>query len=85
MVRRGRSPPVATSPSGQRRLDELDQEGTEARAERDYQDLRRSRSAAAPLPYEDRVAAWIRLRDETVRRRASGPQGSAGGNPTTSS
>ena len=68
MVRRGRAAPVTPPSSSQRRLDEAFGEHDEARAESEYRDLRESRASHAPLPYEERVAAWVREREEAIRR-----------------
>lgn len=68
MVRRGRAAPVTPPSSSQRRLDEAFGEHDEAREESEYRDLRESRASHAPLPYEERVAAWVREREEAIRR-----------------
>ena len=54
--------------SSQRRLDEAFGEHDEAREESEYRDLRESRASHAPLPYEERVAAWVREREDAIRR-----------------
>ncbi len=68
MVRRGRAAPVTPPTSSQRRLDEAFGEHDEAREESEYRDLRESRASHAPLPYEERVAAWVREREDAIRR-----------------
>ncbi|MDE1822406.1 MAG: hypothetical protein KGJ23_02465 [Euryarchaeota archaeon] len=73
MVRRGRAPAVNDARTAQRRLDEPFSEGEEARTESDYRDLRETRGSPTPLPYEERVAAWIREREEAIRRRNAQP------------
>lgn len=84
MVRRGRTAAVTSSDSTQRRLDEAFGEHDEAQAESDYRELRESRSSHAPLPYEERVAAWIREREEALRRRdAPSPESAPPAVPTS--
>ena len=75
MVRRRRTGSVAPAPRGQRRLDEMLGESPEAREERAYSDLRGSRSEGSSPPYEERVAAWVREREEAMRKRGIDPAG----------
>ncbi len=69
MVRRGRAGAVEPSTSGQRRLDESFGENEEARSEAEYRALRETKGSHTVLPYEERVVAWIREREEAMRKR----------------
>lgn len=71
MVRRGRSGAVSKSTAGQTRLDDVLSVDPEARVEKDYQEMRENRSPKPSVPYDQRVAAWIHEREETIKRRAA--------------
>lgn len=74
MARR-RQPVPVTTPGRQRPLDEEPGRDHEERAERDHHDLRRPSAKPVTLPYEERVAAWIREREEVIRRKTPPPPG----------
>lgn len=74
MVRRGRSGQVTPPTLGQRRLDESFETHDEAREEAEFRHLRETRGSSTVPPYEERVAAWVREREEALRKRPDGTQ-----------
>jgi hypothetical protein len=72
MVRRRGSVAVEKGAPGQRRLDDAFSEDPEAKAEREYRELRGGRATTGPPPapaYDERVSAWFQDRERAMRRR----------------